>query len=134
MPFSTEIRENRAFIAEIKFLVAPDRIAALRDWARARLRPDPFGGGPFGDTYDTNSLYFDTRDFDVYHRRGSYGRSKSRVRRYGDAPTLFLERKLKTRDLVAKRRSIIEAVELPRLASREPQKGWAGHWFHRRIL
>ncbi len=134
MAFSTEIRENRAFAAEIKFFVPPDRVEALRNWARARLRPDPYGSGPFGDSYQTNSLYLDTRAFDVFHRRGSYGRSKYRVRRYGDASELFFERKLKTHDQVTKRRSIVDIRELPRLAAAEPKKGWAGHWFHRRIL
>jgi hypothetical protein len=134
MAFSTEIREDRAFAAEIKFFVPADRVEALRCWARARLGPDPHGSGPYGDTYDTSSLYFDTQQFDVYHRRGSYGRSKYRVRRYGLASELFFERKLKTRDLVSKRRSIVDIRELPRLGSLEPRKGWAGHWFHRRIL
>src|SRR4051812_4906695 len=103
MPFSTEIREDRAFAAEIKFLVPADRVDALRAWARGRLGPDPYGGGPYSDTYQTNTLYFDTRDLDVFYRRGSYGRSKYRVRRYGRSAELFLERKLKTRDLVSKR-------------------------------
>jgi len=134
MPFSTEIRENRAFVAEIKFSVPPDRVDDLRQWARARLSPDPHGSGPFGDTYRTTSLYFDTVDFDVFYRRGSYGRSKYRVRRYGDARGLFFERKLKTRDHVSKRRSIVDFNELPRLAGADTKKGWAGHWFHRRIL
>jgi hypothetical protein len=134
MAFSTEIRENRAFVAEIKFYVPPDRFHALRDWARAYLRPDPHGSGPYGDTYQTNSLYFDTVGFDVFYRRGSYGRSKYRVRRYGDASELFFERKLKTHDHVSKRRSIVNIGDLPRLADPEPKKGWAGHWFHRRIL
>lgn len=134
MPFSTEIRENRAFVAEIKFLVPRDRVDDIRDWARPRLRPDPYGSGPSGDTYRTNSLYFDTCGFDVFHRRGSYGRSKYRVRRYGDAPELFFERKLKTHDHVSKRRSIVDIGELPRLASADASKGWPGHWFHRRIL
>jgi hypothetical protein len=134
MPFSTEIRENRAFVAEIKFLVPADQVDALRAWARGRLRPDPHGSGPFGDTYETSSLYFDTSEFDVFRRRGSYGRSKYRVRRYGDATELFFERKLKTHDHVSKRRSVVDARELPRLAAAETSKGWAGHWFHRRIL
>jgi hypothetical protein len=134
MPFSTEIRENRAFAAEIKFYVPPDRVDALRDWARGRLRPDPYGSGPFGDSYRTNSLYFDTAKFDVFHRRGSYGRSKYRVRRYGGASELFFERKLKTHDQVTKRRSIVDIGDLPRLAADDPKKGWAGHWFHRRVL
>src|SRR6185369_11686281 len=133
MSFSTEIRISRASVAEIKFLVPQDRVDDLRHWARARLGPDPYGSGPFGDTYQTNSLYFDTRDFDVFFRRGSYGRSKYRVRRYGDAFELFFERKLKTHDHVTKRRSIVDIRELPRLAA-EAKKGWAGHWFHRRIL
>src|SRR3954469_22580448 len=126
MPFSTEIRENRAFAAEIKFFVPADRVDALRDWARLRLGPDPYGGGPHGDTYETNSLYFDTSDFDVFHRRGSYGRSKYRVRRYGQSNALFFERKLKTRDLVSKRRSIVDLHDLPQLARLQPKKGWAG--------
>lgn len=134
MPFSTEIRENRAMVAEIKFFVPPDRSDALRDWARGRLGPDPYGGGPFGDSYQTNSLYFDTRDLDVFFRRGSYGRSKYRVRRYGEADSLFFERKLKTHDHVSKRRSIVPIGELPGLGRLEPVKGWPGHWFHRRML
>jgi hypothetical protein len=134
MAFSTEIHENRAFAAEIKFLVPAGRVEELRAWARNRLGPDPYGGGPHGDTYETNSLYFDTPDFDVFHRRGSYGRSKYRVRRYGQSGNVFCERKLKTRDLVSKRRSIVDIHDVLRLAHRDPRKGWAGHWFHRRIL
>src|SRR5689334_17498214 len=129
MPFSTETHENRAFAAEIKFYVPPDRVEGLRDWARGRLRPDPYGSGPFGDSYRTNSLYFDTSDMRVYHRRGTYGRSKYRVRRYGEVADLFFERKLKTHDQVTKRRSIVDLPELPRLASENPMKGWPGHWF-----
>jgi hypothetical protein len=134
MSFSTEVRENRAFAAEIKFLVPVDRVEELRAWARARLRPDPFGSGPYADTYQSNSLYFDTAAFDVFRRNGSYGRSKYRARRYGLAKDLFLERKLKTHNHVSKRRSIIDLAELPRIATPDPSKGWAGHWFHRRIL
>src|ERR1044072_7188388 len=122
MPFSTKLRENRAFAAEIKFYVPPDRVDALREWARGRLRPDPHGGGAFGDTYQTNSLYFDTADFDVFYSRGSYGRSKYRVRRYDNASELFFERKLKTRDYVTKRRSIVDLPELVRLAEVMPLK------------
>src|SRR3954466_7257782 len=129
MPFSTEIRENRAFAAEIKFHVPSDRVDALRDWARGRLSPDPYGSGPFGDSYLTNSLYFDTPAFDVFRRRGSFGRSKSRIRRYGDAHELFFERKLKTRDHVTKRRSIVDVPYLARVADPESEKGWPGHWF-----
>src|SRR5204863_5274097 len=130
----SEIRESRALAAEIKFQVPPDQTGAVRRWARSRLSADPFGGGPEGDTYCTTSLYFDTVDFDVFHRRGSYGRSKYRIRRYGQADEVFLERKLKKQDLVSKRRSQIAMRELSRLDETEPAGGWAGYWFHRRVL
>src|SRR5207237_725226 len=67
-------------------------------------------------------------------RKGSFGRSKYRVRRYGQSEVTFLERKLKTRGLLTKRRSVVEFDELARLANADPEPGWAGYWFHRRLL
>jgi hypothetical protein len=134
MPHWTEVSEQRRVAAEIKFLVDLPAAAAIREWARARLAPDPFGEGPFGDTYRTTSLYFDTSAADVFHRRGSYGRSKYRIRRYGESENLFLERKLKKHDLVSKRRSTIPLDDLARLAAPEPEPHWSGFWFHRRVL
>jgi hypothetical protein len=134
MPHWTEVSEQRNVVAEIKFLVPLCDAGAIRDWARARLTPDPFGEGPFRDTYRTASIYFDTTEFDVLQRRGSFGRSKYRIRRYGKSATVFLERKLKKRDLVSKRRSVIELGDLSRLSGTAPERRWSGFWFHRRIL
>jgi hypothetical protein len=134
MPHWTEISEHRNVVAEIKFLVPLCDADAIRDWARARLTPDPFGEGPFRDTYRTTSIYFDTAQFDVLQRRGSFGRSKYRIRRYGESAAVFLERKLKKRDLVSKRRSVIELGDLPRLTGTAAERHWPGFWFHRRIL
>src|SRR5688572_28698767 len=100
-------RENREFASEMKFLVSPALAEQIRGWARAQLSPDPYAGGEAGDSYPITSLYFDTEKFDVFHRRGSYGRSKLRVRRYGQGAVVFLERKLKTRGLLTKRRSMV---------------------------
>ncbi len=121
------------FATEIKFAITADRADAIREWARARLAPDPNGSGQAGDTYLTTSLYFDTPDLGVYFRRGSFGRAKYRVRRYCDGPMVYLERKLKSRDRVGKRRSAIGAGELERIDAAEPGERWAGRWFHRRI-
>ena len=134
MPHWNEVSEQRHAAAEIKFLVGAEVAAAIRDWSRARLMPDPFGEGPFRDTYRTTSLYFDTAAADVFHRRGSYGRSKYRIRRYGQSATIFLERKLKKHDLVSKRRSIVSLDELTRLSASEAEAHWPGFWFHRRVL
>jgi len=131
---STDVRERREFASEIKFVVPSSLAEQLSDWARARLMADPNAGGAAGDTYKITSLYFDTEAFDVFHRRGSFGRSKLRVRRYGQTELLFLERKLRTRGLLAKRRSIVSIGELGRLTGEVPDRKWPGYWFHRRLL
>lgn len=126
--------ERREFASEIKFLVSLAIADQIRDWARGRLAPDPHAGGATGDEYRITSLYFDTEAADVFHRRGSFGRSKYRVRRYGESGSVFLERKLKTRGLLAKRRSILSLDELDALAADRPAREWTGFWFHRRLL
>ncbi len=131
---STETRENRAFAAETKFLVPERQAGQIREWARLRLAPDPNAAGESLDSYTTTSLYFDTAEFDMLHRNGSYGRCKFRIRRYGPGEIVFLERKLKTRGLVSKRRSIVPIDDLALLEGKEPLKNWPGYWFHRRLI
>lgn len=128
-----ETRETRQFAAEIKFLVDRAKGAAIRSWARARLVADPHGLGPERDEYTTTSVYFDTSAFDVAHRRGSFGRSKYRVRRYGQNDVVFFERKLRTSRFLAKRRSIISLDDLDLLDHRGVDVDWAGRWFQRRL-
>ena len=86
----------------------------IRHWARTHLDPDAHGLGPFGDEYRTTSVYFDTDAFDVFHRRGSFGRSKYRIRRYGDEETVFLERKMRQPAVLAKRRTSLSLAALSR--------------------
>lgn len=129
---STDTRENRGFASEIKFLVDRPTGHRIRDWARARLEPDPYGEGPFGDEYRTTSLYFDTADFDVFYRRGSYGRSKYRIRRYDGEAVVFLERKLRRATRLTKRRTVVPLHALTHL---ENHGGvWPGAWFEQRLL
>jgi VTC domain len=130
---STDSRENREFASEIKFLISPALAEQIRSWARACLSPDPYAGGEAGDSYLITSLYFDTPQFDMFHRRGSFGRSKYRIRRYNEGQVAFLERKLKTNGLLTKRRSIVELDELEQLSEDNAARDWAGYWFHRRL-
>jgi hypothetical protein len=130
---SLEVRENREFASEIKFPVPAGLGGEIRSWARHWLAPDPHAGGDLGDTYRTTSIYFDTGNFDVLQKTGSFAKSKYRIRRYGDSQAAFLERKLKTQDLVSKRRSVIDVADLACLGHAKPRRGWAGYWFHRRI-
>ena len=66
---STDTRENRELASEMKVLVSPARAGQILAWARQHLSPDPHAGGPAGDGYQITSLYFDTAQFDVFHRR-----------------------------------------------------------------
>jgi hypothetical protein len=133
MAAPTHIRETRDFARELKFLVDKAVGDEIRAWARGRLAPDPFGGGEAGDSYATTSLYFETADLCVYKRRGSYGRAKYRVRRYGLADNIWVERKLRTDTLLAKRRTPVGLDGLERLGSDTLDPGWPGYWFHARI-
>jgi len=132
---SAETREHRPFAAEVKFLITPEQGEAIRAWARTRLTPDPHGAGEAGDAYTTSTLYCDSADQDVFHRRGSYGRSKYRIRRYATSDLVFLERKLRTKNMLSKRRSLVPLDELDWLASEPPvwHRKWAGAWFADRI-
>src|SRR3954462_13738369 len=129
-----DTRETRASACEIKFLLDERLAPAIRAWARANLKPDPHGSGPFGDAYTTSTLYFDNRRLDVFHRRDSYGRAKYRVRRYGNSDTVFFERKLRKPGVLIKRRTVDSIEALAQLEDYDADPDWAGHWFHRRLL
>jgi hypothetical protein len=70
----------------------------------------------------------------VYHRRGSYRRAKYRIRRYGNGDLVFLERKMRTKSILSKRRSSVDLSELPLLTAGQADRNWAGAWFHERLL
>jgi hypothetical protein len=127
------IRETRHAARELKFLVPVATTGTILAWCRARLAPDPHASGEFSDEYQTHSLYFDTETLDVYHRRGSFGRCKYRIRRYGVEPVVFLERKLRTSACLTKRRTPIGLDDLRGMERPERNPGWAGHWFQERV-
>jgi hypothetical protein len=131
-PSAPGAHEKREFARELKFLVDAAKAAAIRSWAREHLICDPNASGPGGDTYDVTSIYFDNDLLDVFHHRRRLHHSKFRIRRYG-AATMFLERKLKIRGRLAKRRTIIAPDELARLRA-EPDAMWPGAWFRRKIV
>jgi VTC domain-containing protein len=131
---SPHARETRPFASEVKFVIEAATGARIREWVRANLEPDPHGGGPFKDEYHTTSLYFDTASGDVFHRRGSFGRSKYRVRRYNAASFVFLERKLRKPGILVKRRTTVALETIECLSRFKSDPEWPGNWFHRRLL
>jgi hypothetical protein len=122
---------GEAWASEIKFIVDADLGARAREWARRHLQPDPHGSGPTDDLYRITSLYLDTAARDVFHRRGSFGRSKYRIRRYED-DHLFVERKLRMGSRLAKRRTAVTIDALPQLTNGIPTADPA-YWFARRL-
>jgi hypothetical protein len=127
------IRDIRPQAREVKFVVEAVMAVRIREWARTHLERDTHGGGPFADEYRTTSVYFDTDAFDVFHRRGSFGRSKYRIRRYGEDEVVFLERKMRQPAVLAKRRTIVALEALPRVIDPAVDADWPGHWFYRRV-
>jgi hypothetical protein len=129
-----QVRETRDLAREIKFLIDSSVGDQIREWARLKMEPDPFGSGAAGDAYATTSLYFETPDLCVYKRQGSYGRAKFRVRRYGLDDNIWVERKLRTETLLAKRRTPVGLDGLDRLGATTFDPSWPGHWFHERVV
>jgi hypothetical protein len=130
MPHSREVRSNAS---EIKFVIPSDLAVQVQEWARANLAADLHGHGSFGDEYQTTSVYLDTADADVFHRRGSFGRSKYRIRRYGSEDAVFLERKLRQPAAMAKRRTRVALSAVPFVWGGPIDSAWPGRWFAQRV-
>jgi hypothetical protein len=105
---------------EMKFLLDEATALAVEEMLSIHLSPDPHSRAtndtPLG--YHITTLYCDTPEWSVLHRRGRHRLSKFRLRRYGDSPRIFLERKSKRGIVVRKRRSTID------LASLRDFSGW----------
>jgi hypothetical protein len=117
---------------ETKFLVPQEVAAQVRTWAREAMQPDPHSIPALDHAYHVRSLYLDSPELDVFHRRGSYARGKYRIRQYLPAGIVFLERKLKSRGVVRKRRTETRLQDLLHLLQK-PVFQWAGSWYHRRL-
>lgn len=128
----THTQEVRWHASEIKFVVDADTGDRIRSWARSFLEPDPHGAGAFGDEYQTTTLYFDTAEGHVFHQRGSFGRAKYRIRRYGQSDVIFLERKLRQPGLLVKRRTEVPLAILDGGDGSERGRR-SGGWFERRL-
>jgi hypothetical protein len=117
---------------ELKFLLTAAEAAEVERRLRPRLAPDPYADPGLDGGYRVTSVYFDTPGLDVFHRSKGFRRRKYRVRRYGTAATAFLERKLKKKQQVCKRRTDLPLAELAALAGDVPIE-WPGAWFAKQL-
>lgn len=118
---------------EVKFVLTESEAQRVEATLRSLLIPDPHAACDADGSYSTTTLYCDTPDFDLFHRRGKLARRKFRLRRYGHDDVIFLERKTKQGTRVRKRRSPIAIDELQRLNQSPTEFAWDGDWFHRRL-
>lgn len=118
---------------EMKFLLSEGQARDVETQLQPRLSLDPHANSELGNAYLTTTLYCDTPRLEVFHQRGEYRRRKYRVRRYGDADWVFLERKAKRGTQVRKRRTTVINSELNQLNHPMSAVDWTGHWFHRQL-
>lgn len=119
---------------EMKFLLDPAKAAELEQLLQGSLSIDPHADSAHGNTYSLTTLYCDTPDLAVFHRRGRYRLFKFRLRRYGASGRIYLERKSKRRLEVRKRRAVIGLGEMERFQGSPDGNGWAGAWYHSQLI
>lgn len=128
---------------ELKYQVSHELAEQIRGWAREHLVADEHADPQLDDAYQVSTLYLDTADWDIYHRRDQVVEGKHRIRRYGNEFQLWLERKRKTKDVVRKQRTSVAADDLAELVdltakqpsdnSLWPESVWPGQWFKSRV-
>jgi hypothetical protein len=119
---------------EMKFLLDEALAQQVEERLRPLLVPDPHGDPEHGNAYHLRTLYCDTPERAVLHRRGRFRLFKLRLRQYGTSPRVFLERKSKRRETVRKRRTTILLDHLPLFAAGRPDSLGEASWFHRQLV
>lgn len=109
---------------ELKFAVPAAVGTAVEEWAGEQLTLDPHADPELGNRYRITSAYYDTKNFDVFHRRPGFEVHKYRVRRYGNESTVHLERKSKQDGRVWKHRTTMPLTEV----TKSPVE-WTAPWF-----
>lgn len=103
---------------EFKYLLPPERLAAVREWARTWCGPDAYGAD---GVYAVHSLYFDTDGWRLARQTldGLRERFKARVRTYGwtDADPVFVELKGRVGTSVLKQRARIGREQVDALCA-----------------
>lgn len=92
---------------EMKFLLDEELSLQVQSWARDHLGIDQASSSDSGEPYNVNTLYLDTPQRDVLHETGRVGRTKHRIRRYGNESMLWVETKRKKKMVVRKNRTTL---------------------------
>lgn len=115
---------------EIKFVFDEALAREVERRLSRILADDPHADPTLGGAYAVTSLYCDTPAHDVYFREGRHAARKYRVRRYGDADTVYLERKTVKDRRVRKRRCDVPLSTFDRAIR---QQSGESEWFARQV-
>lgn len=116
---------------EFKYLLDANSAEAAEARVSAFLEPDPHADPALGGAYAITSVYCDTPEWSAYFREDSQKGRKYRVRRYGESPVVYLERKTVRSRQVRKRRESVPISDLALLPGEG--MGWRGAWYARQI-
>jgi hypothetical protein len=95
---------------ELKYLVTESTARAVRQFARAYLRPDDYAATQPNNAYPVHSLYLDSPDLTTYQavQTGEKNRFKLRVRYYSDHDVaVHFEVKRRSNDVILKQRATV---------------------------
>jgi VTC domain len=104
---------------EMKFLISRELAAQIQEWSRSHLERDPYANPQRNDSYEIHTLYLDSPNKDMFHRREGYRNEKYRLRNYAQSKQLYLEHKKRRGDRVSKIRSEMELQHWPHTFHRE---------------
>ena len=118
---------------ELKCLIEPAMMRQLETFLASSLTLDPFSQTSFDGHYPMTTVSTDTETWSVFHREPGFASRKFRLRRYGDEPRVYLERKSRRGSRVRKQRSQVLMEELTRLGTNTSDADWSGDWFSSQV-
>jgi hypothetical protein len=126
------MRIRNAPAREAKLLLTEQQAREVEERLKPLLSLDPHCDASGG--YELTTLYCDTPHLDVFRRRGRYRLFKFRLRRYGQAERIYLERKSKQGTRVRKRRDSIALDQIGHFDRITTASDWNGAWYHSQLL
>jgi len=127
---SPSLRESVGAAYELKFALTEVQAGMVEASLSRGLSLDPNADPALGGAYAVSSVYCDTDRWSVYFREGRYATRKYRLRRYGSATTVYLERKTVKARRVRKRRVAVEASAVESLLA---LRSGRSEWFARQV-
>jgi hypothetical protein len=105
----------------------------IQEWGLKHLEIDPYADRLRNCSYQTTTVYLDSPQFDMFHRAPGFRGRKYRLRRYGAEQDVSLERKVRRKDRVKKRRARVALDRLECSGISIAEDSWEGEWFREAV-